>query len=64
VIELVPQRHSTGALDRSRTYDLRFRKPTLYPLSYEGVEDHVSGATSKGLPVRGARMRAGSATME
>jgi hypothetical protein len=28
------------------------------------VEDHVSGATSKGLPVRGARMRAGSATME
>ena len=26
-----------SALDRSRTYDLRFRKPTLYPLSYEGV---------------------------
>ena len=25
-----------GALGRNRTYDLRFRKPLLYPLSYEG----------------------------
>ena len=27
---------STGALGRNRTCDLRFRKPLLYPLSYEG----------------------------
>ena len=32
-----------GALDRNRTYDLRFRKPTLYPLSYEGHAVKVSG---------------------
>ena len=25
------------ALDKNRTYDLQFRKPTLYPLSYEGL---------------------------
>ena len=25
------------ALDRNRTCDLRYRKPTLYPLSYEGA---------------------------
>ena len=31
-----------GALDRSRTYDLRFRKPTLYPLSYEGLRARLS----------------------
>ena len=33
-----------SALDRSRTYDLRFRKPTLYPLSYEGVIAEASGS--------------------
>lgn len=27
----------TSALSRIRTCDLRFRRPTLYPLSYEGV---------------------------
>ena len=27
---------SIGALGRNRTCDLRFRKPLLYPLSYEG----------------------------
>ena len=26
----------SGALGRNRTCDLRFRKPLLYPLSYEG----------------------------
>ena len=26
-----------GAPDWTRTSDARFRKPTLYPLSYEGV---------------------------
>ena len=25
------------ALGRNRTYDTRFRKPVLYPLSYEGI---------------------------
>ncbi len=25
-----------GAPDRTRTCDLRYRKPALYPLSYEG----------------------------
>jgi hypothetical protein len=28
---------STGALGRNRTCDTRFRKPVLYPLSYEGA---------------------------
>jgi hypothetical protein len=28
---------SQGAPGRSRTCDARFRKPTLYPLSYGGV---------------------------
>ena len=27
---------SDGALGRNRTCDTRFRKPVLYPLSYEG----------------------------
>ena len=31
-----------SALDRNRTYDLRFRKPTLYPLSYEGLRARLS----------------------
>ena len=30
-------RHHTGAPGRNRTYDTRFRKPLLYPLSYEGL---------------------------
>src|SRR5947207_9499451 len=29
-------RHHTGAPGRNRTCDTRFRKPLLYPLSYEG----------------------------
>ena len=27
----------SGALERTRTSDARFRKPTLYPLSYKGA---------------------------
>ncbi len=30
------QAHIVGALGRIRTCDTRFRKPVLYPLSYEG----------------------------
>ena len=33
-----------GALGRDRTCDLRFRKPSLYPLSYEGINGAVCGA--------------------
>ena len=33
-----------GALGRNRTYDLRFRKPLLYPLSYEGGDGAKCGA--------------------
>ena len=33
---VVPSRHSLSALGWNRTSDLRFRKPMLYPLSYEG----------------------------
>jgi hypothetical protein len=29
-------RHHIGAPGRNRTCDTRFRKPVLYPLSYEG----------------------------
>jgi hypothetical protein len=39
-----PRRTCTycGAHGRNRTYDLRFRKPLLYPLSYVGgVSDEV-----------------------
>src|SRR6476661_3588992 len=32
----LPLPHRPGALGRIRTCDARFRKPTLYPLSYEG----------------------------
>ena len=35
---------STGALGRNRTCDLRFRKPLLYPLSYEGGDGAKCGA--------------------
>jgi hypothetical protein len=31
--------HSGGALGWNRTSDTRFRKPVLYPLSYEGVPE-------------------------
>ena len=31
-----------GALGRIRTSDTRFRKPVLYPLSYEGGVGHAS----------------------
>ncbi len=30
------ERHIVGAPGRNRTYDTRFRKPLLYPLSYGG----------------------------
>ena len=35
---------SIGALGRNRTCDLRFRKPLLYPLSYEGGDGAKCGA--------------------
>jgi hypothetical protein len=31
-----------GAPGRNRTCDLRFRKPLLYPLSYEGATAHAT----------------------
>ena len=31
-----PEQGKAGAPGRNRTYDTRFRKPVLYPLSYEG----------------------------
>ncbi len=34
-----------GALGQIRTGDTRFRKPVLYPLSYEGSDLSVSGST-------------------
>ena len=37
--------YSFGAPDRSRTCDLRYRKPALYPLSYGGVRRCVHGLT-------------------
>jgi hypothetical protein len=33
----IARTHRFGAPGRTRTYDARFRKPTLYPLSYEGL---------------------------
>ena len=33
------------ALGRNRTCDLRFRKPTLYPLSYEGMASNGRAST-------------------
>ena len=36
--------HLPGALGRNRTCDLRFRKPLLYPLSYEGGDGAKCGA--------------------
>src|SRR5207302_10128562 len=35
-----------GAPGRIRTSDARFRKPTLYPLSYGGLEQLRSGSNS------------------
>jgi hypothetical protein len=32
-------RHSGSALGWNRTSDTRFRKPVLYPLSYEGPKE-------------------------
>ncbi len=34
----------SGAPGRNRTCDKRFRKPLLYPLSYEGGRDESAGA--------------------
>ena len=39
-----------GALGRNRTYDLRFRKPLLYPLSYEGGDGAKCGAKFAATP--------------
>ena len=33
------RRQESGAPERTRTSDARFRKPTLYPLSYGGKKD-------------------------
>ncbi|MEY4228658.1 MAG: hypothetical protein RLZ84_1250 [Actinomycetota bacterium] len=42
---LLSTSHSTPcALGRDRTCDLRFRKPLLYPLSYEGGDGAKCGA--------------------
>ena len=39
---------SVGALGRIRTCDARFRKPTLYPLSYEGgIKHHRRSAPAR-----------------
>ena len=40
----MPQPFHLGALGRDRTCDLRFRKPVLYPLSYEGGDGAKCGA--------------------
>ena len=37
-------RHFNSALGMDRTCDLRFRKPLLYPLSYEGGDGAKYGA--------------------
>jgi hypothetical protein len=42
-----------GAPGRTRTSDARFRKPTLYPLSYEGGDGAKPGAKSAAVPNRG-----------
>lgn len=38
---LSAERISVGALERIRTSDLWYRKPALYPLSYEGGGAHA-----------------------
>lgn len=38
-----------GILGRNRTYDPRFRKPMLYPLSYENSVSMPNGATHSNL---------------
>ena len=38
--KVIDQARCDGALGRIRTCDARFRKPTLYPLSYEGGKFH------------------------
>ena len=43
-----------GALGRIRTCDARFRKPTLYPLSYEGRGASITGRWSA-IPDRSSR---------
>lgn len=54
---------STSALDRNRTCDLRYRKPALYPLSYEGDAGGPAAVENTSLgsdePTRGARIRCG-----
>ena len=39
---------TTGALGRDRTCDLRFRKPSLYPLSYEGNAEQDTALPADG----------------
>ena len=45
-IDAVFSLFKSGAPGRIRTYDTRFRKPMLYPLSYEGLRCTFTLATS------------------
>lgn len=45
------------ALGGIRTPDLRYRKPTLYPLSYEGVATVAANGNEKSLAGAGARKK-------
>ena len=42
----------SGAPERTRTSDARFRKPTLYPLSYRGAECGSADSTRKSAEAR------------
>lgn len=39
IAKAVDELGKSGAPERTRTSDARFRKPTLYPLSYGGKKD-------------------------
>ena len=38
------ERFTYGAPGENRTHDLRFRKPSLYPLSYRGTQEILRGS--------------------
>ena len=42
-------RHHIGGPDRIRTYDARFRKPSLYPLSYGAMHSRIHTIPEKPL---------------
>ncbi len=46
-----------GAPERTRTSDARFRKPTLYPLSYGGLMASASKSTTTGRAITRANQR-------